>query len=115
MGGVVVQPEQRIISDWMRRIMRSRDWSADEWSRRANVSPTTITRAMQESYESFTTTTVLHRLARAAEVTSPLDALDPDNILVRRPKPDPQDIADVLVRVHELESRLSRVEQRSVP
>ena len=62
--------------------MRLRGWSPERWAHEAGVAPTSITRAMQESYTGVSGTQVLHSLARAAGVPSPLDALDPTKTVI---------------------------------
>ena len=76
---------QRIVAEWMRRTLRTREWTAEFWGRRAGVAPTTITRAMQESYRGVTSLRALDKLARAADIDSPLDVLQPNCILVALP------------------------------
>lgn len=67
--------EQRIVVAWMQRVMQERGLSAEQWAGRAGVAATSITRAMRDSYAGTTSLPLLHRLARAAEVASPLDFL----------------------------------------
>ena len=59
----------------MKRTLELRGWSAEEWSRRGGISATTVTRSMRPSYDGVTSLVVLHKLAQAAQVHSPLDAL----------------------------------------
>lgn len=67
--------EQKIVVNWIQRVMRDQDLSAAQWAGQAGVAATSITRAMRESYGGTSTLPLLHRLARAAEVPSPLDFL----------------------------------------
>jgi len=68
-------PEQRIIAAWMRRVMQQKDWSAQEWAKQSGVTPTNISRAVRDDYESITSIRTLDKLARAARVPSVLDFL----------------------------------------
>lgn len=68
-------PEQRVIVAWLRNVMRNKGISAERWAIMAGVAPTSITRAMRESYTGTSSMPLLHRLARAADVPSPLDFL----------------------------------------
>lgn len=71
-----MQPEQKIIADWIRRTLQAKNWNAANWATAAKVSPTTITRAIAEDYDSVTSVKTLNTLARAAEVPSVLDFLE---------------------------------------
>lgn len=70
-----MQPEQRIIADWMKRQMERLGWKPQQWAIRADVTPTNISRAVKEDYPSITTIKTLDRLAKAAGVTSVLEFL----------------------------------------
>lgn len=70
-----MKPEQTIVVEWMQRQLEKHKWSAVEWARAAQISPTTITRAMQPDYNSVTTIVVLDKLARAAGTESVLEFL----------------------------------------
>ena len=72
-----MKPEQEIVVYWLQRMMTKHDISAQQWARRADISPTTLTRAMHEEYNGVTSLPVLHRLATAIGEPSPLDALRP--------------------------------------
>lgn len=89
-----MKDEQKQIVAWMRRVLALREWSAEEWARRAEVSPTTITRGMQASYNGVTGIPVLHKLARAAGVASPLDGLRHDRVVVEIPS-SPEELASL--------------------
>lgn len=81
-----MKPEQKIVVAWMKRIMGLRDWSAEQWSRRAGISPTTLTRAMRPSYDGVTSLPVLHKLAQAADTDSPLDLLRGRRVIIEIPQ-----------------------------
>ena len=72
-----MKPEQEIVVCWMKRMMTNHDISAQQWAQRAEIAPTTLTRAMHEDYNGVTSLPVLHRLAKAIGESSPLDALRP--------------------------------------
>lgn len=84
--GGSMKPEQRVVVGWMRRVLMLRGWTPEEWARRARVSPTTITRAMRDSYDGVTSLTVLHKLASVSGLASPLAVLQKDCVVVRIPK-----------------------------
>jgi SOS-response transcriptional repressor LexA len=66
-----MEPEQERIAAWMHRVMKTNNWSAEEWARKAKTSPTNLTRFLS----SGTTTTsgkTLIKLATAAKSTPPL-------------------------------------------
>lgn len=73
-----MQPEQRIIANWIERTGKARGWSGEEWADRAHVSTSTVTRAVKDNYHSVTTVLTLDKLARAAGVPSVLDWLAAD-------------------------------------
>ena len=73
-----MQPEQRIIAEWMGRQLKRKGWTGEEWAQRANVSTSTVTRAQQETYPSVTSVLTLDKLASAAGVPSILSYLDAD-------------------------------------
>lgn len=77
-----MQREQRIVVNWLRQTMASKQLTAEAWANLASISPTTITRSMHESYDGVTSLKMLDRLAKAAGVTSPLEALDPSKIVI---------------------------------
>ena len=64
-----MQPEQKIIANWIERTGKARGWSGEEWADRANVSTSTVTRAVKDNYHSVTTVLTLDKLARAAGVS----------------------------------------------
>lgn len=70
-----MKPEQKIIAAWMLRIMEQNNWSAKDWADRAQISPTTVSRAVKEDYQSVTSVSNLVRLAEAAGKPSILDFL----------------------------------------
>lgn len=71
-----VQPEQRVIADWMIRTQERLGWSWAEWAKRAGIkAATTVTRAVKDDYASVTTVQTLDALAKAAGEPSVLDFL----------------------------------------
>lgn len=90
-----VRNEQRIIADWMRRILARKGWTGKEWAERAGVNPSTVTRAMADEYESVTSIPTIDALARTAGVPSPLDALAEE----RRPLIPNADALEVMLDV----------------
>lgn len=76
--GYDMQPEQKIIADWMGRQLKRKGWTGEEWAQRANVSTSTVTRAQQETYPSVTSVLTLDKLASAAGVPSILSYLEAD-------------------------------------
>lgn len=77
---------QKTIALWMKRVLQMRDWTPEQWAREAGVAPTSITRAMRDSYDGVSSLMMVDKLARAASVPSPLDALQPDVICLRPPE-----------------------------
>jgi transcriptional regulator with XRE-family HTH domain len=73
-----MQPEQKIIADWMRRQLTRKGWTAEEWARRAGVSTSTVSRAQSVDYPSVTAVLTLDKLARAAGVPSILSYIEAD-------------------------------------
>ena len=58
---------RRRVVNWMRSVMVARDWSAEEWARRAETSPTNITRLLASPKgASLPTTETLGKLAVVA-------------------------------------------------
>jgi hypothetical protein len=72
----VMQGHQQIVVKWMRRQLSRLQWKPERWAREADLAPTTVTRAMAETYQSVSSVPTLHALARAAGVPSILDFLD---------------------------------------
>lgn len=70
-----MRPEQQIIVAWMRRQLERLRWNPERWAKEAGLSPTTVSRAMHDKYESVSSVTTLHALARAANMPSILDYL----------------------------------------
>lgn len=73
-----MQPEQKIIADWMRRQRERKGWTSEEWARRACVSTSTVSRAQSDDYPSVTAVLTLDKLAKAAGVPSILAYLEAD-------------------------------------
>ena len=72
-----MQPEQRIIADWMESILERRGWNYQQWADAADGvgSATTLSRAVKDDYSSVTSVKTLHALAKAAGEVSVLDFL----------------------------------------
>lgn len=70
-----MQPEQRIIADWMLEVMARKGWTPQQWADQVGFSATNITRALKDKFASVTTVRTLDQLARAANVPSVLDFL----------------------------------------
>ena len=73
-----MQPEQKIIADWMGRQLKRKGWTGEEWARRAHISTSTVTRAQHENYPSVTSVLTLDKLASAAGLPSILSYLEAD-------------------------------------
>lgn len=71
----LMQGAQRIVVDWMKAQLQRHGWKPGGWAVKAGIAPTTISRAMHESYTSVTSLPTLHALAVAAGVPSVLDFL----------------------------------------
>lgn len=91
-----MQPEQRIIASWMRRVMELKGWSAQEWADEVGFSATNVTRAMKEGYQSVTSIRTLDQLAKAAKVPSVL------GFLASQPRSTPINVNDVTAVLREL-------------
>jgi hypothetical protein len=71
-----VQPEQRIIADWIERTAKRLGWTYGRWAEEAKLgAATTITRALKDDYQSITSIKTLKALAEAAGEPSVLDFL----------------------------------------
>jgi transcriptional regulator with XRE-family HTH domain len=68
-----MRSEQRIIADWMRRVLARKGWTAKQWAEKAGVNPTTVSRAMADDYTSVTSIPTLDALSRVAGGPSPLE------------------------------------------
>lgn len=72
-----MKPEQKIIARWMEF---QRDRLATTWDALAKkmdgVNPTTLSRAVKPDYESVSSVTTLHKMARVVGVPSVLDFLE---------------------------------------
>lgn len=68
--------EQRVVVGWMRRQLDRLHWKPERWAHEAGLAPTTVTRAMADNYNSVSSVTTLHALARAAGCPSILDFLE---------------------------------------
>lgn len=80
---LAMQPEQRIIANWLMDIAHRKGWNWATWAERAGIgAPTTISRAVKDDYGSVTKIETLHKLARAANVPSVLDFLQGDAVNV---------------------------------
>lgn len=79
-----MQPEQKVVARWLKRVAQAKGWNWSEWARAAGgmMKPSTLSRAVKEEYDSVTKIETLHALARAANVPSVLDFLDGDAVSV---------------------------------
>jgi hypothetical protein len=75
-GELSVRELQGVVIRWMARQLERLQWSAERWAKEADLSPTTVTRAMSKSYNSVSSVPTLHALARAAGVPSILDFME---------------------------------------
>lgn len=74
---ICMKPEQKIIARWIQRVAAKKGWSYLTWANAAKLgAATTITRALKEDYQSVTSVTTLHALARSAGEPSVLDFLE---------------------------------------
>lgn len=74
--GSAMRPEQKVIARWIERVRAARQWSFEEWARRAGFKhASTISRAVDPKFDSITRIDTLHQLARGAGVPSVLDFL----------------------------------------
>jgi hypothetical protein len=72
-----MQPEQKIIANWLENVRDRRGWTFEHWAKVAKIgAATTVSRAVKPEYTSVTSVKTLHALARAAEEVSILDVLD---------------------------------------
>lgn len=72
-----VQPEQKIIANWLIRTKEKHGLSYGKWADDAGLgAATTITRAIKEDYASVTSVPTLDALAKAVGEPSVLDFLD---------------------------------------
>lgn len=61
----------RDIREWMKRVMKEKDWSARHWAGAAKVTPSTVQKAIKDDYPFVTSSKTLVKLARAAGVDTP--------------------------------------------
>lgn len=101
-----VQPEQRIIADWIERTRNRLGWSYKKWAEKAGIgAATTLTRALKDDYQSVTSVKTLHDLARAAGERSILDFLAEQESGSTVPVPSEEALAGLLSAVLPLASR----------
>lgn len=62
-------PEQ--IRSWLLQTMETKGWSARHWANAADVTPSTVQRALKEDYKFVTSSRTLAKLAKAAGVPPP--------------------------------------------
>lgn len=80
---LAMEPEQKIIAKWMKRVRTKTGWSWNKWAERADIgAATTLSRAVKDDYGSVTKIETLHALARAANVPSVLDFLEGEAVSV---------------------------------
>lgn len=59
-------PTRRAIRVWMREVLAMKDWSANEWAKRAGTSPTNITRVLAPTSKIIPSAATISKLARVA-------------------------------------------------
>lgn len=110
----LMQPEQRIIANWIERTRERLGWSYAEWARRAGIKAgTTITRALKDDYDSITSVQTLHALAKAADEPSILDFLSGKSDVAEPtlPIPNEETLSALLAAVLPLARRGRQSEQ----
>lgn len=73
-----MQPEQKIIADWILRTLEEKGWTFADWAHAAKTTPTNISRAVKDDYKSVTSVRTLVQLAEAAGKPTVLDFLAAD-------------------------------------
>lgn len=77
--------ERRAIRVWMRTVMSSQGWSANEWAVKANTSPTNITRFLNSDATYIPTSRTLGKLAFVAGSNPQLINKGQEADLIKRP------------------------------
>lgn len=70
-----MRDEQKIIAAWMQQQMARHDLSPEKWARRAELSSTTVSRAVQKSYTGVSSVPTLVKLAESIDEPTILDFL----------------------------------------
>jgi len=70
-----MEDAQKVIAKWMEFCLARSGLSAADWATKANLNPTTVSRAMKSNYGSVTSVKTLHALAGAMSMPSVLDFL----------------------------------------
>jgi len=81
----VEELERRAIRVWMRTVMSSQGWSANEWAVKANTSPTNITRFLNSDATYIPTSRTLGKLAFVAGSNPQLINKGQEGGLVKHP------------------------------
>ena len=66
-----MKDEQKAIVAWMRQVMDDKGWNPETWAAQAEISPTSITRAMKPDFPYVTKRQTIVSLADAAGVAPP--------------------------------------------
>ncbi len=91
--------EQRIVVAWMRAVLDRLHWTPALWAKEARISPTSLTRAMSDDFDSVSSVRTLHALARAAKIPSVVDFLQWQTQLPDPVESDGKVIAALLERL----------------
>jgi hypothetical protein len=95
-----MQPEQKIIANWIERTARAKGWTLGEWAKRAGLgAETTVTRAVKDDYTSVTTVKTLEALAKAAGEPSLLEFLQGERPAAGQSAPSEETLAALLAVV----------------
>lgn len=109
---ISMQPEQRVIADWIERTRERLGWSYAHWAERAGLgAATTITRALKDDYNSVTSVKTLTALADAAGEPSILDHLQQAGTDKTVAVPSAESIAALLASVLPLAPKGRTTEQ----
>jgi hypothetical protein len=94
------------IAAWRDVILQRTGWTAKTWARKSEVTPSTVTRTMDESSPSTVRVETLHALARGAGLPSVLDLLEEQAGKPVRSAPELQD-AETLARLMAIAMRVA--------
>lgn len=94
----VEELERRAIRVWMRTVMSTQNWSANEWAVKANTSPTNITRFLNSDATYIPTARTLGKLAYVAGSSPQLVNKGQETGLIKHPvKNVDGDVVDMIV------------------
>lgn len=76
--GIIMTDEatRKAIKVWMREVMNAKNWTANEWARRAGTSPTNITRFLSPTSHIVPSSSTVSKLARVAGSQPKLNPLE---------------------------------------